>query len=122
MLFVITLGTLSHVTTLMRARAQPNRGRHLLAQVVLLAFGIALLQMADSATSTACFILGAVIILVTGLRSIEKPACPECTCSVWRSFLGGGLTMLLGVHLLPRVPWVESRIFHWTNGYLGGRD
>ena len=95
MLFVITLGALSHVTTLMRARAQPNRGRHLFAQVVLLVFGIALLQMADSATSTACFALGGVIILATRLRAIRiLPTRVHMLCL--GILLAGGLTLLFG--------------------------
>jgi O-antigen ligase len=95
MLLVISLGTLWRIIILMRARGQPNRGRHLLAQIVLLAFGIALLQMANSATSTACFVLGSVIILVTGLHTIRnQPARVHMLCSA--IVLTGGLTLLFG--------------------------
>jgi O-antigen ligase len=94
-LLVLSLGTLWHITTLMRARGQPNRARHLLAQIVLLAFGIALLQMANSATSTACFALGGVIILATGLRTIRnQPARVHMLCLA--IVLTGGLTLLFG--------------------------
>jgi exopolysaccharide production protein ExoQ len=95
MLFVISLGTLWHATTLMRARGQPNRRRHLLAQTVLLAFGIALLQMANSATSTACFALGSMLILVTGLRMIRiQPARVHMVCLA--IVLTGGIALLFG--------------------------
>jgi hypothetical protein len=95
MLFVISLGTLWHVITLVRARGQPNRRRHLLAQTVLLAFGIALLQMANSATSTACFVLGGMLILVTGLRMIRiQPARVHMVCLT--IVLVGGLALLFG--------------------------
>jgi exopolysaccharide production protein ExoQ len=94
-LLVISLGTLWHITTLMRARDQANRGRHLLAQIVLLAFGIALLEMANSATSTACFVLGGVIILATGLRTIKKqPARVHMLCLA--IVFAGGLMLLFG--------------------------
>jgi exopolysaccharide production protein ExoQ len=94
-LFVISLGTLWHIITLLRARGQPNRGRHLLAQIVLLGFGISLLQMADSATSTACFVLGGAITLATGLRTIRnQPARVHILCLAL--VLSGGLTMLFG--------------------------
>jgi exopolysaccharide production protein ExoQ len=43
LLLVISLGTLWHIITFIRATGRPNRGRHLLAQSVLLAFGVALL-------------------------------------------------------------------------------
>jgi O-antigen ligase len=95
MLLVITLGTLWHLTTLLRAKGEPNRSRHLLAQVVLLAFGIALLQMADSKTSIACFVLGGVIILATRLRMIRtQPTRVHMLCVA--IFLAGGLTLLFG--------------------------
>lgn len=95
MLLVISLGTLWRVITLMRARGQPNRGRHLLAQGVLLTFGIVLLAMADSATSIACFILGGGLILATGLRAIRsRPARVHVLCLA--IVLTGGLGMLFG--------------------------
>jgi exopolysaccharide production protein ExoQ len=94
-LFVISLGTLWHLVSLMRARGQPNRCRHLLAQILLLAFGIALLQMADSATSIACFVLGGAIVLATGLRTIRnQPARVHMLC--FAIVLTGGLVLLFG--------------------------
>jgi exopolysaccharide production protein ExoQ len=95
MLFVILLGTLWHIMTLIRARSEPNRGRHLLAQGVLLAFGIALLGMANSATSIACFTLGSGLMLAASLRAIgNRPARVHMLCLA--IVLTGGLTVLLG--------------------------
>jgi len=95
LLLVISLGTLWHIITLIRATGRPNRGRHLLAQSVLLAFGIALLGMADSATSTACLILGGGFILVTGLRTIRnRPGFVHALCA--GIVLAGGLMLLFG--------------------------
>jgi O-antigen ligase len=62
---VISLCTLWQVVTLWRSKGMLERKRHLLAQGFLLAFGIWLLHLADSSTSLACFVLGAVIIFAT---------------------------------------------------------
>ena len=111
MVLVISLGTLWRVITLLRAKGQPNRGRHLFAQGTLLAFGVVLLQMADSSTSIACFILGGGLILATGMRAIRsRPARVHVLCLV--IFLTGGLTLLFGVkETLRTVLWAGSRIF-----------
>ena len=55
------------VRTLILDRNAPNRSRRLVAQGTLLAFGIALLQMAHSATCVFCFVLGAGLTLVAAL-------------------------------------------------------
>jgi O-antigen ligase len=68
---VISLGTFWHALTLFRTKGV-NRGRHLLAQATLLAFGISLLYMADSATSRAGFALGAFLILVTSTSFAKR--------------------------------------------------
>lgn len=70
--FVLALGAVWRVLVLLRARDQPNRGRHMLAQVTVVAFGVALLMMANSVTSRVCFALGAVLMLVTGLPVIRR--------------------------------------------------
>lgn len=94
-LLVVSLGTLWHIIALIRAKRQPNRIRHLSAHIVLLGFGIALFQMADSATSTACFALGGLIIFVTGLRAMRKrPARVHILCAA--IVLAGGLMLLFG--------------------------
>jgi exopolysaccharide production protein ExoQ len=70
--FVVSLGALWQIVTLLDAGSQPNRGRRLLAQGTLLVFGVALLAMAHSATSAACFAMGAVLILVTNFPIIKR--------------------------------------------------
>jgi exopolysaccharide production protein ExoQ len=70
--FVISLGALWNVRTLLMHKDAPHRGRRLVAQSTLLVFGIAVLQMAHSATSVICFILGAGLMFVTSLDLIRK--------------------------------------------------
>ena len=116
--FVISLYTLRRVVTLVRDRGQRARRRHLLAQGTLLAFGIALLQMADSDTSTACFILGAVFVVATGFRAIKgRPSRIHLLCLTM--FLLAGLTLLLGgesdvVHAMGRKPGLSGRTEIWA--------
>jgi hypothetical protein len=103
---VLSLGALWRVFTLLQARGLPNRGRHLLAQGTLLAFGVTVLVMAHSATSGACFALGAVLILATHLPAIRRrPGAVHVLLLM--IMLAGGLTMLFGgeaaaVHTLGR--------------------
>jgi O-antigen ligase len=114
---VITLGVLWNVLELLRAKDRPNRGRHLLAQAILLAFGVALLVMAQSATSQACFVLGAALILVTRLPIVRRrPAAVHAL--VLTFFLVGGLTFFLGgeddvVHALGRQSNLTGRTDIW---------
>src|SRR5580658_179415 len=71
-LLVVSLGTVWRILTLVQDKTLPNRGRHLIAQLSLLGFEIALFLMADSATSLACFVLGTVLILATKLPTIKR--------------------------------------------------
>ncbi len=115
--FVISLGTLWTVRALLRARGEPNRGRRLLAQGTLLAFGVALLTMAHSATSVACFALGTVLILTTGLPSIKRR--PNAVHAlVLTILLAGGITMLFGgegsvLHAMGRQTNLTGRTDIW---------
>lgn len=70
--FVLTLGALWQTLSLVRDRKAPNRARRLLAQCTLLGFGIKLLFTAHSATSGACFVLGAGLMLATSLAFIRR--------------------------------------------------
>jgi exopolysaccharide production protein ExoQ len=70
--FVISLGALWNARALFIHKDEPHRGRRLLAQGTLLAFGIALLQMAHSATSVTCFVLGAGLMFVTNLKPFRN--------------------------------------------------
>ncbi|MGD0842665.1 MAG: O-antigen ligase family protein [Candidatus Acidiferrales bacterium] len=115
---VITLGVLWNVLELLRAKDRPNRGRHLLAQGVLLAFGVTLLVMAQSATSQACFILGGALMLVTRLPIVRRrPAAVHAL--VLTLFLVGGLTFFFGggddvVHALGRQSNLTGRTDIWA--------
>lgn len=70
--WVLALGALWRVLTLLRSKGQANRGRHLLAQAAVLSFGVALLVLANSATSRACFGLGTVLMLGARLPAISR--------------------------------------------------
>jgi exopolysaccharide production protein ExoQ len=93
--FVLALGALWQALSLIRDRKEPNRARRLLAQCTLLALGIDLLFNAHSATSGACFILGAGLMLATSLPLIRRrPATVHAL--VLAILLCGALTELLG--------------------------
>jgi exopolysaccharide production protein ExoQ len=74
--FVLLLGAVWRVLALLRSEEKtPNRRGHLLAQGAILVIGIWLLILANSATSTVSFALGAGLMLVTSLRFMRrKPA------------------------------------------------
>lgn len=97
-LLVICLGTLWHFITIWRDKELPDRKRHLWAQGVLLAFGLLLLKMADSATSLACFGLGGGLIVITQHRALRGRAarvnviclCLVCAGALMFFFTGQG--------------------------------
>ena len=73
--FVLLLGVVWRVLALLRSEEMPShRGRHLLAQGTLLVLGIYTLMFADSATSSACFVIGAGLLLMTSLRFVRRNA------------------------------------------------
>ncbi len=93
--YPIALGVLWHVLSLFHDKKQPARKRRLLAQCVLLCFAVSVLNIADSATSLACFVLGAGLMLLTRLRLIRRiPAAVHAL--VLTILLSGGLLALLG--------------------------
>lgn len=93
--FVISLGTLWNVRWLFMNRGEPNRRRRLAAQGILLVFGLALLRMAHSSTSLACFFLGSALLLATHLRMIRRrPSRAHWLCLA--IIVAGGLTLLFG--------------------------
>jgi exopolysaccharide production protein ExoQ len=93
--FVLALGTAWQVLRLVRDKTQPNRSRHLLAQCTLLSFGIWVLNMAHSATSGACFVLGLGLMVATARPLFrQRPAAVHFL--VVTILLCGGLTLLLG--------------------------
>lgn len=93
--FVISLGALWNVRWLLANKGEPSRRRRLLAQGILLAFGLALLNMAHSSTSDACFLLGSGLLLVTNLRAIRRrPSRAHWLCL--GVIVVGGLILLFG--------------------------
>lgn len=116
--FIITLGVLWSVRELLINKETPHRGRHLVAQCTLLAFGSALLEMAHSATSTTCFILGGGLMLATSLQAIRKrPSRVRALCFV--VVLAGGLGMLFGgqsafSNALGRGDGMSGRTYIWA--------
>jgi exopolysaccharide production protein ExoQ len=95
MLLVISLFTFWRVIALWRAKSEPDRRRHLLAQGVLLVFGVLLFRIAHSATAIACFLLGSGIILASNLRAFRgRPARIHALCL--SILLAGGLALLFG--------------------------
>jgi O-antigen ligase len=93
--FVILLGALWSFLHLFRDKRRPNRTRQLVAQGTLVAFGVAVLQQSHSATSGACFILGAVLILATNMSFIGRRT-GRVHALVLTILLSGGITMLFG--------------------------
>jgi O-antigen ligase len=93
--FAISLGVFWNVRSLIIHKDEPHRGRRLVAQCTLLAFGIALFQMAHSATSVLCFVLGAGLMFATSLDFIRKSPGRVRALSLG-VVLFGGLGLLFG--------------------------
>lgn len=114
--FVISLGTAWRVLTLLRESHQPNRGRHLLAQGTLLTFGVALLVMARSTTSAACFAFGVGLMVATGLPMIGRRLA-AVHALVLIVVLAGGLAMLFAgenvVHAMGKSTDFTGRLPIW---------
>lgn len=80
--YIVALGTLWGIRRLLADRDAPNRKRRLIAQSVLLGFGVVLLWMAHSSTSIACFLLGGGLLIATNARFISgKPARVHALCA-----------------------------------------
>jgi exopolysaccharide production protein ExoQ len=114
---VLSLGAVWRVLALLQDSQQPNRGRHLLAQGTLLAFGVALLVMANSATSVACFALGTGLMLAIWLF-VRGPRPGLVHALVLGALVAGGLVMLFGgganvVHALGRQTNLTGRLAIW---------
>jgi exopolysaccharide production protein ExoQ len=93
--FLVSLGALWNVRALLIDKEAPNRTRRLVAQASLLAFGVVLLEMAHSATSIACFVLGGGLMFLTTRRAIRnRPGRVYALCSM--IVLAGALAMLSG--------------------------
>ena len=93
-LLIVGLGTLWHIMTLVRAKRRSDRRRHLIAQGVLMVFGVVLFKMANSATATVCFILGGGLMLATSHRAIRgRSGRVQMLCLA--VILAGALTFLV---------------------------
>jgi exopolysaccharide production protein ExoQ len=116
--FLLSLGALWRVLALLRPKGQPDRRRHLLAQAALLAFGVALLVMANSATSRACFALGAVILVAASLAAFRRhPRAVHALVII--IVVGGGLSLLFAgttdiAHALGRKSDLTGRTEIWN--------
>jgi exopolysaccharide production protein ExoQ len=115
--FVISLGALWNVRSLLIHKDEPNRKRRLLAQVTLLAFGLTLLEMAHCATGLSCFILGSSLLLITGLQAIRlRPRRVHLLVALM--ILLGGIAFLFGgegdvAHALGRSSNLSGRLAIW---------
>lgn len=117
LVFLIGLGALWQIFSLVRDRGQPNRARRLLAQCTLFAFGIGLLFTAHCATAGACFTLGAGLMLAIS-RPLFRRSPRAVHALVLAILLGGGLTELLGgraavTEALGRKPDLTGRTEIW---------
>jgi exopolysaccharide production protein ExoQ len=72
MVLVVAIVVLWNVYSLVIDKNKPNRNRRLLAQTVLLAFGLVLFGMADCSTGKACFILGGLLTIALNRRGVRK--------------------------------------------------
>jgi exopolysaccharide production protein ExoQ len=117
LVYLIGLGALWRIVSLVRDKEQPNRGRRLLAQYTLLAFGIYLLHIADCATATASFILGVALMLAISRPFFrQRPAAVHAL--VLTLALVGGFGYLIGAkaavtEALGRKPDLTGRTEIW---------
>lgn len=117
--FVLSLGALWRIQAILSGEeASPDRRRHLWAQGILLAMGIWLLSVANSATSLVCCILGAGLMLV-----IRRPFFRNHPAGVHVLVVSliviTGVVMLLGggasvTHALGRNPTLTGRTEIWA--------
>jgi exopolysaccharide production protein ExoQ len=92
---VVSLVVLWNVRWLLIHKDELNRSRRLIAQGILLAFGVTLLVMAQSSTSKACFILGGFLIVALNFRAIKRrPARVHAVCVA--ILLVAGVSLLVG--------------------------
>ena len=80
-ILLVSLGTLWQIISLIRTKSRTERRRPLIAQCVLLLFGLILFKMADSATSLACFLLGGSMLIAANLRMFRtRPGRMQALC------------------------------------------
>ncbi len=115
---VISLGVVWRFLEALLSKREPNRTRKLIARGALLASSVAVLDLAHSATSIACFILGATIIIAAHLPVFARR--PKVVHVLVASLLAlGGIVMLFGgqgdvVHALGRQTDLTGRTQIWA--------
>lgn len=118
-LYIISIGAVWNVRSLLVDKKAPNRTRRLIAQCALLGLGVLLLQMAHSTTSIFCFTVGSGLMLATNLQVVRKtPKGVHILC--FGMLLLGAAGMLFGVEKL-RVAWENCGLFR-TCPNLGSGD
>jgi len=116
--FVLLLGTVWRVLALLRSDEPiPDRRRHLLAQGTLLVLGVWLLITGNSATSSACFVLGSGLMLTTRLRFMRRRTAAVHVLVLLLVLSAGVLTLLGGqthaAHALGRNSNLTGRTDIW---------
>jgi exopolysaccharide production protein ExoQ len=115
--FVISLGAVWSCLDLLRADRSRKRSRQVLARVTLVAFGVAVLQEARSATSIACFIVGSALILITNISFFRRRP-QRIHALVLTTMLLGVIALLFGgeatvAGALGRDPKLSDRTTIW---------
>lgn len=117
--FVLMLGAVWRVLELLRSdEMPPDRGRHLLAQGILLVMGISLLIDANSATSSVGFALGAGVLLMTSRQFMRRNRA-AVHALVLALAVSAGLVMVIGgresaAAALGRNPTLTGRTEIWA--------
>jgi exopolysaccharide production protein ExoQ len=114
--FVILLGVVWHLMAILRDKAWPHRGRHLVAQFALLGAGIWVLLLCDSDTSMAALALGSFFLIATALPALKKPAAVHLLALT--VLLGGATIYWLGgeadvTHAMGRGASLSGRTEIW---------
>lgn len=117
--FVLSVGAVWRIFTLLSSNKDfPDRARHLLAQGALLLFGVYLLKLTNSDTSTVCFAIGAGMLLATSVRFVRRhPAAIHIL--ILSVCLTAGLILAIGaggdvIHALGRNTTLTGRTAIWA--------
>ena len=117
--FTVSLGAVWNCFSLLRAKKSRIRGRQLISQLVLVGFGVTVLQQAHSATSISCFILGSFLITATNLSFFRLHRKQVHALFLGIVFLGAGTIFLGGegtvVKALGRKPNLSDRTTIWKD-------
>jgi O-antigen ligase len=117
--FVLLLGTVWRVLTLLRSDGMPSRrSRHLLAQGTLLVLGLYLLMITDSNTSSASFVFGAGLLFATTRRFVSRNVAAVHVLVLSLVVIAGSVMLLGGgatiAHALGRNSTLTGRTDIWA--------